>query len=224
MSRRPRGSAKLARADSRSPEHRTGNTIFYVVTEGEGTEYDYFSSLNRTYGSGLKFMIKSPPLHVQRNGLSPSLVAEHCCLQSQNGDIDQIWGLFDHDGRPDIDKVCLRAKPDRVNLVLSHPSFELWLLLHLRDFTPGDRQDGDSDHVTNKLRAAHRAFADYRKGSKRIDTPRFAALTGDNGIHNAVRRARYLSRHFGRETPSQRDPSTEVYLLIEALGIVPRLS
>lgn len=224
MSRRRRGSAELGRAGSRSPKHRVGNSIFYVVAEGEGTEYDYLSWLNTTYGSTLKFIINTPPPRVQRNGLSPFRVVEHSCRQAHEQDIDQIWGLFDHDGRNDIDQVCLRGKPDRVNLVLSHPSFELWLLLHLREFTPGDRQYGKNGLIIDKLRGAHQAFADYGKRGKRIDTPRFAALTEGDGIRNAVRRARSLSRHFAREAPSQRDPSTEMYLLIEALGIVPRAS
>jgi hypothetical protein len=61
LSRRRRGSAELGRAGSRSLEHRIGNTIFYVVAEGEGTEYDYLGWLNTTYGSTLKFLINTPP-------------------------------------------------------------------------------------------------------------------------------------------------------------------
>lgn len=224
MSRRRRGSAELGRAGSRSLEHRIGNSIFYVVAEGEGTEYDYLNWLNTTYGSTLKFFIRMPQSAVRRNGLTPSRVVEHARRLSDEPAIKQVWGLFDHDGRGDIDQICLREKPDRVNLVLSHPSFELWLLLHLREFTPGDRQYGRNGLIIDKLRSAHQAFADYGKHGKRIDAARFAALTECNGVHNAVRRARSLSRHVARETPSQRDPSTEMYLLIEALGIAPHAS
>jgi hypothetical protein len=163
LSQRRRGSAELGRAGSRSLEHRIGNTIFYVVAEGEGTEYDYLGWLNTTYGSTLKFLINTPPPRVQRNGLSPSRVVEHSCRRAREQDIDQVWGLFDHDGRNEIDQVCLREKPSRVSLVLSHPSFELWLLLHLREFTPGDRQYGRNGLIIDKLRGAHQAFADYGK-------------------------------------------------------------
>ncbi|MDQ2883199.1 MAG: RloB family protein [Actinomycetota bacterium] len=221
MSPRRRGSAELGRAGSRSLEHRTGNAIFYVVTEGGRTELDYLDWLNKIYGPRCKFHIRTLLPRTQQNGLKPSDVLEHACHLAAQPDIKQIWGLFDHDERPDIDQVCLRAKPGRVHLALSHPSFEMWLLLHLREFTPGHRQDGKSGPIIDKLRSAHPSFADYGKRRKRIDKSHFDALMEGDGIRKAVHRARCLSRHFARETPSQRDPSTEVYRLIEALGIVP---
>ncbi|HSL06705.1 MAG TPA: RloB family protein [Pseudonocardiaceae bacterium] len=219
MSRRQRGSEEHARAGSRSVQHRVVNSVFYVVPEGEGTEYDYFDWLDKDYGRRGDFRIRMPPARVRRNGLSPSRVVDHACHQAHEPDITQIWGLFDHDGRTEIDQICLRQKPDRVRVALSHPSFELWLLLHFQDFTPA-AQHGKNELIIDKLRNAHQAFANYGRPNKRIDRPRFAALMEDGGIRNAVHRARRLSRHFTRETPSQRDPSTEVYLLIEALGVV----
>jgi len=223
LSRRRRGSVELGRAGSRSVQHRIGNSVFYVVTEGEGTEYDYFRRLNNAFGSDWKFLIRMLPPAVRRNGLTPTRVVEHACRLADEPAIKQVWGLFDHDGRKDIDQTCLREKPDRVRVALSHPSFELWLLLHFQDFPPV-AQHGRNDAIIEKLRAAHQAFADYGKRDKRIGAPRFAALMEGDGIRNAVRRSRSLSRHFACETPSQRDPSTEMYLLIEALGIVPHSS
>lgn len=160
MSRRQRGSADPARAGSRPPEHRIGNLVFYVVAEGEGTEYDYLNGLNRSYGSVLRFLIKTPSPSVKRNGLTPSRVVKEACRVADEPAISQIWGLFDHDGRKDIDQVCLRQKPDRVRVALSHPSFELWLLLHFQEFPPV-AQYGGNDAIIEKLRAAHRAFTDY---------------------------------------------------------------
>lgn len=220
MTPRRRGSAKLARAGSRPPRHRINNDVIYVVAEGRRTELDYLDWLNKIYGSRSRFMIKTLLPSEQQNGLKPARVLEHACRLAAEPDIKQVWGLFDHDGRKEIDQVCLSAKPERVHLALSHPSFELWLLLHLREFTPGDRQDGKSDPIIKKLRFAHPAFADYAKRTKRIGKSHFDALMEDDGICNAVRRARRLARYFDHETPSQRDPSTEVYRLIEALGIV----
>ncbi|MGH3886543.1 MAG: RloB family protein [Pseudonocardiaceae bacterium] len=145
--------------------HRSIYAVFYVVTEGEGTEYDYFDRLDK--------------------------------------------GLFDHDERNNIDQVCATAERRKVKVGLFHPSFELWLLLHFQDFTPA-AQHGKSELIIDKLRNSHQAFANYGRPNKRIDQPRFAALMEGDGIRNAVHRARRLSRHFTRETPSQRDPSTEV--------------
>lgn len=221
MSRPRRGSAELGRATPRSLASRSSYAVFYVATEGEGTEYDYFDRLDKAYGPRCKFRIRMPPHHIRRNGLLPSDVVEHACGVPDEPAIKQVWGLFDHDGRDNIDQVCSTAKRERVEVALSHPSFELWLLLHFQDFTPA-AQKGENKQIIEKLRDAHPAFADYEKPSKRIDQSRFAALMEGDGsrIRNAVHRARRLAQHFGRETPSQRDPSTEVYRLIEALGIV----
>jgi hypothetical protein len=113
--------------------------------------------------------------------------------------------------------VCSQASQQGVKAALSHPAFELWLLLHFQDFATA--QSGSNSVVLERLRAAHSAFADYREGSKRIDGRRFEALRADDGIRKASGRARRLSTNFTYQTPSHRDPSTGVYLLIEGLGI-----
>jgi hypothetical protein len=92
--------------------------------------------------------------------------------------------------------------------------------LHFQDFTAA--QGGLNKVVLERLRAAHPAFADYREGSKRINLRRFEALREDDRILKAADRARRLSNQFTNQTPSNRDPSTGVYLLIERLRIVPR--
>jgi hypothetical protein len=216
-----RGGEVLRRGSSRPPSQRRGNRIFYVVAEGEGTEYDYLDHLNRDYGPDLGFLIRTPPVSTQRNGLAPSrVVTEAARLVGEPG-INEVWGLFDHDGRPDIDHVCARARRQHVKVALSHPAFELWLLLHFQDFSPA-AQRGSNSVIMERLRAAHPAFADYRDGNKRIDVRRFEALREDDRIRRAVDRARRLSSQFTYQTPNNRDPSTDVHLLIESLGIAPR--
>lgn len=207
----------MTRATSRPQDRRRGNRIFYAVAEGQGTEYDYLGYLNQFYGSDLRFIIRSPS---QRRGLSPSRVVDETDRVVGETGIE-VWALFDHDGRPDIDQVCARANRRHVRVALSHPSFELWLLLHFQDFSTA-AQGGSNDVIMERLRAVHPAFADYREGNKRIDARRFDALREDDNIRRAVDRARRLSDHFTYQTPANRDPSTDVHLLIERLGIVRR--
>jgi hypothetical protein len=159
-----------------------------------------------------------PPARVRQNGLSPSRVVEHACHQAREPDITQIWGLFDHDGRNEIDQICLRQKPDRVSGPLP-PIVRAMVAAALPGFHTR-RPAWQNELIIDNLRNAHQVFARYGRPNKRIDQPRFVALMEGDGICNAVHRARRLSRHFTRETPSQRDPWTEVYLLIEALGVV----
>jgi hypothetical protein len=216
-----RGSSRIWRPASRPLAQREGNRIFYVASEGEATETDYLGSLDATYGQDLKFVIRMPSRSTRRDGLSPSQVVDEATHAAGDSDFYQSWGLFDHDRRPDIDQAYASAIKKGVRVALSHPSFELWLLLHFQDFAAA-AQGGDNAIIMEKLRTAHPAFADYGKLDKRITTRRFVALSEADRIEQAVARAKRLSRNFTTETPGNRDPSTDVYLLIEELGIVPR--
>jgi RloB-like protein len=216
LSRYRRG-GEVTRATSRPQDRRRGNRIFYAVAEGEGTEYDYLGYLNQFYGSELRFLIRSPS---QRHGLSPSRVVDEAGRAIGEPGVE-AWALFDHDGRPNIDQVCARASRQRIKVALSHPSFELWLLLHFQDFAPA-AQGGSNNVIMERLRAAHPAFANYRDGNKRIDARRFDALNESGNIRRAVERSRRLASDFIHETASNRDPATDVHLLIERLGIVRR--
>jgi hypothetical protein len=190
-----RGGSQIWRPSSRAPAEREGNRIFYIVSEGEATETDYLGSLDAAYGQDLKFVIRMPPRSTRRDGLSPSQVIDEAAQAVDDSDFYQSWGLFDHDRRPDIDQACAIAIRKGVKVALSHPSFELWLLLHFQEFAAA-AQGGDNTIIMEKLRTAHPAFADYGKANKRITTVRFAALSEKNRIEHAVVRAKRLSRNF----------------------------
>lgn len=108
-----------------------------MVAEGEGTEYGYFAHIDRLHGRRLGFHIRMPNRAIQRNGLSPRRVVEEAANMADDPDIDEAWALFDHDRRQDILGVCAEACKQAVRTALSHPAFELWLLLHFRDQLPG---------------------------------------------------------------------------------------
>ena len=221
MSPRRRGSNDLGRGAARPLQFRQDNRIFYVVAEGE-TEYDYFSRVNQKYGQGHSFFIRTPADPIKRHGLKPPDVVSEAATAVRDSDIHEVWGIFDHDGRSDIDQAYAGAKKVDVRVALSHPAFELWLLLHFQEFSPAT-QGGSNKVVIEKLQRAHPSFANYagRDGNKHINAEQFEALTEDDRIRMAAARARRLSRSFTTETPANRDPSTEVYLLVESLGIIP---
>jgi hypothetical protein len=218
LSPRRRGSEELGRLVVRPPDERRGNDLFYMSAEGERTEYDYFGRIYGKYGRSNRFVLQMP---TQRHGLEPSGVVAVAGRHVDDPDIKEVWALFDHDGRTNIDQVCAQAARQNIRTALSHPSFELWLLLHFQDFSPA-AQNGQNGVIIDKLRRANSAFADYGKDNKGIDARRFEALCENDGIQNAVRRARVLLRNIPESAPSSRDPSTDVHHLIESLGIVPR--
>jgi RloB-like protein len=227
---RPRGTELRRR-----PEERTEQRVIYVVAEGEGTEYDYLAHI-RHYGPHFGFIVRTPNPAKQRNGLPPRRAVDEAASKVGQLGIDQVWALFDRDSWPDVPQACADARRLGVHAALSHPAFELWLLLHFPDKIPA-AQAGRNDDVVDKLRRASLAFADYARRSKRVDERRFEALRDADGIREAVKQARTLvdrcpsgcgcsarSGHTSSCGPNSRDPSTDVYLLIHSLGIIPNPS
>jgi RloB-like protein len=117
-----------------------------------------------------------------------------------------------------------------VGIAFSHPSFDLWLLLHFQSLTTP--QGGSSIQVHEKLRGypAFERFATRTSGSKSIGEARAAQLVPRTEA--ALRNARVLVKqctgngcspsggHAADCDPLRRDPSTDVWRLIESLGVV----
>lgn len=247
MSRRrgaPQGGAPSRRRTGRNRRRQD----VYAYVEG-GTEHDYLRYLNSQFGGDLGFHLNididraKGMTPAQMLGVAKTKARE---LANEEGHADRarssgrpapertkvlpVWVFFDRDDNPEdeLARVHDRAACCRVNVAFSHPCFELWLYLHLAD-SPGP-QGGQRARLHDRLRRVHSAYVDYAasRGSKRLDAARCAALAGQEGL--AVRRARALvaycdtgqcdHRVDGCRT-LDRDPSTGVYLLLEALGIVP---
>jgi hypothetical protein len=101
-------------------------------------------------------------------------------------DTDEAWVLFDRDG-PDRDADIRQALKDaaasKIEVGFSHPSFDLWLLLHFQSFSGA--QSGSSKIVVEKLRSAGNAeaFKDYdNRNNKSVKGARRDALRGREKI------------------------------------------
>ncbi|MFC3960750.1 RloB domain-containing protein [Nocardia jiangsuensis] len=115
-----------------------------------------------------------------------------------------------------------------VQIAFSHPSFGLWLLLHFQSF--GGAQGGSDRIVHEKLRGRQHWESFSDRGDKSVGGYRAATLTGKHRA--AARRAEKLtedcptdgcsaaSGHRSHCDPLKRDPSTDVWRLLEALGLL----
>ncbi|WP_433212509.1 RloB family protein [Microtetraspora malaysiensis] len=164
--------------------------MVYVACEGESTEPDYLRYLNEEFGDGdggLRRPFRVQPVY-RKNGMTPSEVV---AVVQEAASEDEAWALFDRDQWDDIPQAVAAAAASGVELAFSHPSFDLWLLLHFQPF--GGAQSGSSKLVIEKLRQAKGATA-FRTYDKRDDKglggPRRDALKGREG--NAVTHARRL--------------------------------
>ncbi|MFF0307535.1 RloB family protein [Streptosporangium sp. NPDC004379] len=228
--------------------------MLYVACEGESTEPDYLEYLNERFGDGddrKRRSFKIQPVF-RKNGMTPSGVVEAARKVARE---DEAWALFDRDQWDDIPQAIRVAAESKVEVAFSHPSFDLWLLLHFQPFAGA--QSGSSGLVVEKLRRAKGAdaFKDYdRRGDKNVRGARRDALNSKEG--RAVKHARSLvgscargdcdpdgarfepvGRDAGPWSPRMwtarsghapdcpilhRDPSTDVWRLLVALGIGER--
>lgn len=167
--------------------------VVYVACEGESTEPDYLEYLNERYGDvpdGDRTPFRIQPVY-RRNGMLPSETVE---AVREIAEEDEAWVLFDRDEHHDVLKAVKEAAACGVDLAFSHPSFDLWLLLHFQDF--GGAQSGSSRIVIEKLRQADAAFKDYDKRSdKSLKTVRRVVL--EKNQDKAVMRARGLVKSCG---------------------------
>ena len=143
-----------------------------IVCEGEITEKQYFEQFAKFHRNSLVDVIveggKGVPLTVVRaakerkeNAISDAKRKDDEFLIYQ-----LVWCVFDVDNHPNVPEARIMAADNGIELAISNPCFELWLLLHHRD-CPGElhrhkAQTMLKDHVAGYDK--HVTFDDYRDG------------------------------------------------------------
>lgn len=198
--------------------------LVVIASEGKDTERIYFKALAKEYAN--------PRVHVhvlersedEKNNSSPEHVLkqlnDYKTQYALEAD-DELWLVVDKDSWTDgmlsrVAAVC--AKDAAMNMALSNPCFELWLLLHLEDatsLTPEEykmwlenrRKSKNADpYLKVRLR---QKLGSYHESS--YDAPALVV-----NVETAIERARRLDKG-----PDDRWPQTlgtRVYLLAESVA------
>lgn len=119
---------------------------------------------------------------------------------------DQVWAVFDRDEHPRFEKAVALCKKHGVSVARSDPCFELWLILHERDYNrPCSRQEAQEE--------LERLWPEYdRDGAK---TPDCADMVCR--VEEAEKRAEAQLRNREREGTPYGNPSTTVFRLTRAI-------
>jgi RloB-like protein len=112
-----------------------------IVCEGKVTEPQYFYELARHYNSliSMNLIIREAagvPLSILRKARE---LVRH--PEDDFGQNDQVWVVFDRDDHPEIARAINEAGEAGVSVGYSNPCFELWLVLHYRDYDAPVRRD-----------------------------------------------------------------------------------
>jgi hypothetical protein len=167
-----------------------------VVCEGRVTEPEYFRALKTASRNPRVFVElvegQGVPLSVVRAAKTLKDQASKRARRERDDNLayDSVWCVYDMDDHPHHHEAREMAGANSINLAISNPCFELWLLLHFRD-DPGavDRvrlramlkeRDPDYDkHITHPDYLHAYETASLR--AKRMDEG--ACSRGDSGCN-----------------------------------------
>jgi hypothetical protein len=118
----------------RRAPRRNPKTKIIIVCEGKVTEPQYLSELARHCGAlvSIDLIIKGGmgvPLSILQR-------AREVLVQRDDefGQNDQVWAVFDRDEHPEVARAIHESIAAGISVGFSNPCFELWLVLHYRDF------------------------------------------------------------------------------------------
>jgi hypothetical protein len=197
---RKRGGKALKRTAAKRPELRT----IMVFCEGVNSEPDYVRALKK-----LPHIAENTALDLRihpEQGVPLTLVTR-AIEHKRDPEIDECWCLFDVEWpqhHPNLLEAVKLATSNNINLAVSNPCFELWLILHFQDHY-GFVHTGPLQKLSRSL--------DGRSG-KRIEASIYMPLR-----KKAARRAKNLDmRHDRDDTPFPHDnPSSGMYKFLRAL-------
>lgn len=206
----PRGLSHLGRPAGRAP----GRKSILIVCEGTKTEPLYFRGL-------VKHFKLSTVDAVAARGSVPMTVVSDAARQrkdrakkAEHSDTcvayDEVWCVFDVDVHPNMKSALKTAKDNGLNVALTNPCFEYWLLLHFIDF-------GETNLSRQKMQSKlKRHLPNYEKGHD---------YTNDlvSKVPDAIRRAENILKSQWRTDPTNclnilaSNPSTAVHLVVKEL-------
>lgn len=200
----------MTRPSARRPDRRRTGTqprryIIRVLTEGKKTEPGYLVEWGR----------HNKRVHVQLSdyGMSPDALVTRAKAHLQNQprrredrDFDEIWCVFDTDEHVHLRQAITEAGHSGINVAVSNPCFELWLVLHVRDHT------SYIDRRAVQRLSRELGLSDGKKIAEA------AKDTLVNCFPDAKRRAQELDqRHADNDSPPRSNPSTDVWRLVDAI-------
>ena len=131
-----------SRRPGRREPFQDSKPIILIVCEGEKTEPQYFDGFRKAY--------RNPRVDIEicsEHGVPLTLVKIAKRRKQERREVadrerdeniayDSVWCVFDVDDHPQINEAKQMAKTNEIDLAISNPCFELWLILHFRN-NPG---------------------------------------------------------------------------------------
>lgn len=203
MSRRDREKRPARRGTPRHPLPR-----LLIVCEGAVTEPRYFRAfwewcrnprvqISIPRDRGVPYTLVS-----LARDMKDEAAARAKAERDENLAFDEVWCVYDTDEHPRLNDARQLAASKGIELAVSNPCFELWLLLHFRE-SPGARDR----HEVQEL------LATFIRGYQKL--PPMDALLPRYEL--AKERAARLGRDADQSGEAGRNPTTRVHRLTESI-------
>jgi hypothetical protein len=202
-----------SRFQQRSEGNRKQYDLVLIVCEGSKTEPNYFK--------GLKDELRLTNIKIMpsRLGNDPLSIVNFAIEELQKEDYDYVYCVFDKEDpnyqdsfnyQSALQKVKAHASNGKpIYYITSVPCFEYWILLHYEKTSSPYAYKGRKTVGEQLFSAVKKYIQDYSKGDKNI-----FRKTKDS-LDIAISRAKSIDLH--QKKNGTDNPSTKVYLLVEAL-------
>ena len=193
---------------------------FLIVTEGKCTEPSYFKGMRKIIQErigGMINIVEVPLIEIRGQGRSTGKLIDITEQIVKNAKImyQNVWVVFDKDDFDDFDKAIQTANSKGYQVAWSNQSFEYWIYLHFYYSDAALHRNQWIKKLDDIFKQRQLGTGEYLKNCEDI----FELVCKDEGIDRAIRNAKRRMENFdeNRGKPSEFDPGTTVYKLVEEL-------
>lgn len=212
---------RRAARQQRKHEYKTPRANSYlIVTEGERTEPLYFNGLKELISKkvgGTVNVVEAPLIDISGEGSSTGRLIEIAEQIVKDAKIiyQKIWIVFDKDDFKDFDQAIKDGIEKGYNIAWSNQSFEYWLYLHFYYSDSALHRHEWNQKLDDIFKQYNLGDGRYRKNYENI----YEIVNTYDGVNTAIKNAKRRMADFDakRDKPSQYDPGTKVYELVENL-------
>lgn len=193
---------------------------YLIVTEGERTEPLYFQgiadAIKQKLGGNVE-VYEIPTIEINGEGCATSKLIEKTdeIVSKAKKIYQNVWVVFDKDDFEDFDQAVKSGGERGYKVAWSNQSFEYWLYLHFNYSDAALHRDDWESKLDLIFRQYGLGKGRYLKNYKDI----YSLADKYDGVNTAIRNAKRRMAQYcsGKMRPSEYDPGTTVYLLVEEL-------
>lgn len=193
---------------------------YLIVTEGARTEPLYFKGMQKLIQAkvgGVVDVIEQPLIDVHGEGSSTVRLVEIADQIVKDAKIiyQNVWIVFDKDDFDDFDQAIQEAIDRGYHVAWSNQSFEYWLYLHFYYSDSALHRYEWNAKLDEIFKKNNLGDGTYKKNYDDI----YSLVDRCDGVTDAIKHAKRRMAEFekGEYRPSEYDPGTMVYKLVESL-------